>query len=567
MKKLLLSLVALLVTVGAWAQNFYSIGEATTTLTDGKYVLVAMSDKGTGPCYFSSSEGDGRCFRYDLDKNVQVGTNIEGAQYVWTIDETTTGGVQKITVTNVGDPTKAFPADATIGNNFKGTGTAELYPEVHNIGGVDYIALKYGNIGYIHANNPPGNPCLSYWTGYGDTGSSVKFRFYPVEEIDSEMGQVDKWKTTCLATIGYVGGYPESAIEEIEAVTTLDEISAFEASHEAITISTDTYYRIVCVAPKADNGDASYNTLTFNGASNLVTNPADNSNINQIFKFEDAGNGTYYLKNMNADGYLNKIAAGNFRSAIVEKNDACKLQIKPYGDAQWELHNSEATEADGQNYQRYSLFAENHSGETIPNACSGWELGINTASAWYIIPETNIKVVVNEYASIYLPFAVEVEGAQAYAIESANATHAVLTEKADIPAAQGAILAGNGTATLNFVAEAASVWTNNKLKGSTVNTYVDKDAYVLAKKDGVIGFYKAELNQLENTSFLNNANKAYLEVETADARFLSFDFGTETAIESVESVENNAIVYDLAGRRVKAAQKGLYIVNGKVVIK
>ena len=81
-----------------------------------------------------------------------------------------------------------------------------------------------------------------------------------------------------------------------------------------------------------------------------------------------------------------------------------------------------------------------------------------------------------------------------------------------------------------------------------------------------IGFYAAKLT---NDKFQNNAGKAYLPASavTAGARFLSFDFGTETAIESVESVENNAVVYDLSGRRVQKAQKGLYIVNGAKVIK
>ncbi len=92
--------------------------------------------------------------------------------------------------------------------------------------------------------------------------------------------------------------------------------------------------------------------------------------------------------------------------------------------------------------------------------------------------------------------------------------------------------------------------------------------YVLAKpEEQEVGFYRAALT---DGSFLNNANKAYLPVIAgAGARFLSFDFGTETAIEGVEGENGNVKteIYDLAGRRVKAAQKGLYIVNGKVVIK
>ena len=121
---------------------------------------------------------------------------------------------------------------------------------------------------------------------------------------------------------------------------------------------------------------------------------------------------------------------------------------------------------------------------------------------------------------------------------------------------------------------------DNLLDGSAVDTYVAVPAYVLANGENGVGLYKAELNMNEagvkvgketGTHFLNNAGKAYLPATAvpASARFLSFDFGTETAIEGVEGENGNVKteIYDLAGRRVKAAQKGLYIVNGKVVIK
>lgn len=89
--------------------------------------------------------------------------------------------------------------------------------------------------------------------------------------------------------------------------------------------------------------------------------------------------------------------------------------------------------------------------------------------------------------------------------------------------------------------------------------------YVLAKPEGKdVAFYSVKLNE---GKFTNGANKAYLPVVGSSAARISFDFGTETAIESVESVENSAVVYDLAGRRVQGAQKGIFIVNGKKVIK
>ena len=151
-----------------------------------------------------------------------------------------------------------------------------------------------------------------------------------------------------------------------------------------------------------------------------------------------------------------------------------------------------------------------------------------------------------------------------------NETSATLTEMEDIPAGEGAILA-QGTYTLN-IAKATSGWSANMLEGSNVNTYVKGEAYVLANGTKGVGLYKAKLNKDEtgdegNTHFLNNANKAYLPVAVAGARFLGFDFGTETGIGEVETESENAVIYDLAGRRVQGAQKGIFIVNGKKVVK
>lgn len=172
----------------------------------------------------------------------------------------------------------------------------------------------------------------------------------------------------------------------------------------------------------------------------------------------------------------------------------------------------------------------------------------------------------------YIPAEVE-----AYIVSGASGNYATLQKVEGIlPANTGVILknAGSHVFKLANAKLTPSSVDGNKLSGSVVDDYIEGQAYVLANKNGV-GFYKAELNkgangEVGNTHFLNNANKAYLPASaiSANARFLSFDFGTETAIESVEAeTATDAVVYDLAGRRVKAAQKGLYIVNGKVVIK
>ena len=109
----------------------------------------------------------------------------------------------------------------------------------------------------------------------------------------------------------------------------------------------------------------------------------------------------------------------------------------------------------------------------------------------------------------------------------------------------------------------------NLLVGSMANTMVraeDKTSYyILAAPDDNVGMYPVELD--ENGAFVCKANKAYLPISSAHAR-IYFDFGTETGILETENgnvkTEN---CYDLSGRRVQNAQKGIFIVNGKKVIK
>ncbi len=172
------------------------------------------------------------------------------------------------------------------------------------------------------------------------------------------------------------------------------------------------------------------------------------------------------------------------------------------------------------------------------------------------------------YSTIYLPFdAVLPEGLTAYAVTATSATSATMTALDGIKANNGAIL--NGAPATKYVLTAGTVnsdWSTNLLEGSVADTEVTGEAYVLGTVNNVTGFYSALLT---NGKFKNNAGRAYLPV-AAGARFLSFDFGgNETAIDELKGENGNVktVIYDLSGRRVQKAQKGLYIVNGKVVIK
>ena len=183
MKKILLSLCAVLTTVGVWAQeSVYKLGEPTTNLSSGKYALVCNSEKGVGAAYYHS-EGNGRNYRYDLSKSAATTGSTFDGNYVWIVDVLENG---KITIKWANDQTKFFPKDADKNKNFSGTEIAELTPEVKTIDGKDYIVLKYDDaIGWIHVNAPGGNPNFSYWPSYGENGTCVKFLFHPIIETNS----------------------------------------------------------------------------------------------------------------------------------------------------------------------------------------------------------------------------------------------------------------------------------------------------------------------------------------------------------------------------------------------
>ena len=77
----------------------------------------------------------------------------------------------------------------------------------------------------------------------------------------------------------------------------------------------------------------------------------------------------------------------------------------------------------------------------------------------------------------------------------------------------------------------------------------------------LLGFYKL---QSDGTIA---ANKAYLTTAAGAREFFLFDEAT-----GIESIDHSPLtidhsVYDLQGRRVAQPTKGLYIVNGKKVIK
>ena len=226
----------------------------------------------------------------------------------------------------------------------------------------------------------------------------------------------------------------------------------------------------------------------------------------------------------------------------------------------------------------YWTFGNHNNGVSI-------DRGLNTPDQagynWTLEEVEWLPVPVNTevgYATIYSPVELDLSYGRfkAYTATINEAGTAItLTEQSVVPANTGVVLEyqegaeiENGYVFLQ-IKETTLTDVESELRGTFADSYVADDAYILAKPEGYeAGFYKAKKNYEDGTKFLNNGFKAYLpKPASSEARFYVFDFGTETGIEGIESENAKAEIYDLSGRRVQNAQKGLYIVNGKKVIK
>lgn len=203
------------------------------------------------------------------------------------------------------------------------------------------------------------------------------------------------------------------------------------------------------------------------------------------------------------------------------------------------------------------------------------------------IPDVELAVGATGYATLYYSnFDLVVpENTEAYtfgSVDGALVESKRYEEGTVIPAGEAVVVYTINTVpcTLNFkkgIATAACD-ASSQLAGTDEKTAITPDAdyyfYGLSLNSSndlnSVGFYWMTA---DGAAFTNGAHKAYLKIPknefTGMLAIKGFAFnGTTTGVESVES-NNHApqVIYDLAGRRVSKAEKGIYIINGKKVIK
>lgn len=184
------------------------------------------------------------------------------------------------------------------------------------------------------------------------------------------------------------------------------------------------------------------------------------------------------------------------------------------------------------------------------------------------IPATLTKIVTAAGWATYAPtFPVSFNSGEAYIVSSVEDGKTKLIEVASVPAGTPVLLKGkeNEETEITMTVEESSDTdvTGNCLKvsnGTAVST-PDKPIYVLANRANGVGFYKWTGSAL-------SAGKIYLEFSESTSRsFFALPGSDLTGIDDVTVAEGVAEnVFDLQGRRVAKATKGLYIVNGKKTV-
>ena len=318
--------------------------------------------------------------------------------------------------------------------------------------------------------------------------------------------------------------------------------------------------------------------FVYAGADNLIyhSNEKGDAQCEVIWQFIDNEDGTFSLYSVSNNQYISQLV-WQHPSKLADAT-TCKFTIHPQGGGKVFIKgNGHEMHAQGTNKGELVYYNTGSKGN---------------ASSW-VIKEAksfskSVTVGATEWATLVLGYNATIPaGLKAYAVTSVEDDKAMLTEMGgSIPAGEAVLLNAKPGDYAFVLAESATAIENNMLKGTLFDKNITEDAYILASENSNVGFYKVKFDVNTDTTndivegegeaatttpvceaFKNNAFKAYLPATPAGARFLGFDFGTETGIGEVETETENAVIYDLSGRRVQKAQKGLYIVNGKKIIK
>ena len=485
------------------------------------------------------------------------------------------------------------------------------------------VKLANGSFGgsgtdtYFHCNGDglgmTGNHMhLSYWSGENtstaSTNTCVKMAFYrltPESETstftyDYQLNGVSKKTEQHVAGIG--AAFPNLASLPAFCQGTKPEGTVSVGDNNATKVINVTW-----------NGPFNYSSTVGDANWYLMTLAKVGTNLpvvrynpeHQYITLEQGDNTFTYAKNDQwafvgnpFDGFkiYNRALSGGRLISTTTMSDGQGRTTRPYVSADelqsgftetWDIHLQEwnqqnqtkipggfAISQHGTPANKMNRRAQTENNGNQSDFCIAyWTGGSDNGSTFTVSQASLPNITLNtvngtSYASFYVDYPVVVtsDNVKVYT-GTKNGNSLEMTEAGDkiIPANVGVVLiseTGANTAEISISDEAGTLALGS-LTGTTTarditgqqNNYLvlGRDASDLTK----VGFYRPNGTEIP-------ANKAYIYLAGGSVQGLAFNFdGATTDINSISAATDKQEIYDLSGRRVMKANKGLYIINGK----
>lgn len=297
---------------------------------------------------------------------------------------------------------------------------------------------------------------------------------------------------------------------------------------------------------------------TGQGGYNIQYEAETNPNLAQAFTFTKVSGNNYKLSQIDADGNVRYMTTGtpyggndNQVRTSTNADDAMLVTVIPTAlEGVWNLLNVAANQYIGSQDAGVYTVDRNKNFKIVETTKPS--ITINTADAGW--------------GTVILPFSVTPlpKGVKAYTCEAVDGATLSLDEVTALEANKPYIIEGAWNETLTGDAQGTALtYTVGLLTGTYARTYAPSGSYILQNNDSKVGFYLCG----EDNMYVVGKNRCYLTVPNGTG-VKAFFFGEqEDAINNIRhNVESINNIYDLTGRQVNKATKGIYIVNGKKVL-
>lgn len=283
-----------------------------------------------------------------------------------------------------------------------------------------------------------------------------------------------------------------------------------------------------------------------------------------IFTFEKQENGKYAIKNTKTGMYIK--CSGTTKNAALS-------EVETSGDAGTFAIIDNNTAGDGKKditfdcTGQYKMFRFNASSPRFSSYVVNGQQPIQLFRHGYARDVTS-----GNFGTLCLPYGGTISGATLYAIEGKQMENGEvksisLMEVDKVEAGKPYIFQATSEKLVVYYEGniQATAGNDNGLLGSYNGIAVEAGKYVIS--NNTVKKCGANSKIGKNRCYIDMDNVAEMPASAA-ALIISFNDNTTDAIESIEAnADSRNAIYDLSGRRVKTAQKGLYIVNGKKIIK